>query len=102
MEKVNNLLVGGLCLLLCIAVYARLSSVNTNLRPMDLDSLASLYLSAAPYALVTPVESQVRTAVTPFSDEVNDAVPERARVKPSGDLLTEYVNLHNTRTESLP
>ncbi len=71
MEKVNHLLVGGLCLLLCMAVYARLSNVNTDLRPMDLDSLASLYRSAAPYALVTPVEFPVRTAVTPFSDESN-------------------------------
>ena len=102
MEKVNKLLVGGLCLLLCLAVYSRLSSVNTNLRPMDLDSLASLYLSAASYALVTPVDFHVRTAVTPFSDEVNNAVPELAPVKAPGDLFTEYVNLHNTRMESLP
>lgn len=102
MDTTKNLLVGVLCLLLCIVVVARLSDVNTNLRPMDLDSLAALYVSAAPHALVTPAESNVRTAVTPFSDEVNDAVPEPAPVKASGDLLAEYVHLHNTRMESLP
>ena len=102
MERVSKLSVGGLCLLLCMVVYAGLSSVNTNLRQMDLDSLALLYTSAAPYALVTPVEFHVRTAVTPVSEVVNDAVPEPAPVEAPSDLLTEYVNLHKTRMESVP
>ena len=76
--------------------------VNTNLRPRDLGSLAVLYVSAEPYALVTPAGSQDRNAVAPFPDEVTDAVPEPAPVKASSDLLAEYVHLHETRMERAP
>ncbi|MBI2288970.1 MAG: hypothetical protein HYU73_01275 [Betaproteobacteria bacterium] len=102
MERANKLLVGGVGLLLCLAVLARLSSVNTDVQSPDLDALASLYLSAAPYALVTPAGFHVRTAATPFSDEVYDDVPRPAPLKAYRGLLAEYVRLHQTRVERMP
>jgi len=101
MIRMNKVLVGGVGLLLCLAVFARLSSVNTDLRSPELESLASLYLSAAPYTLVTPVEFQVRFAVTSFSDDV-DAVAQAAPMQAPGELLAEYVRLHQTRVERMP
>lgn len=68
METMKKLLVGGLCLLLGAVVYAGLSSVRTDLRQAEFDSLAHLYISAAPYALITPVKLHVRTAATTFRE----------------------------------
>ena len=101
MMRMNKLLLGGAGLLLCLAVFARLSSVNTDVQSPELDALASLYLSAAPYALVTPAGFRVRTAATTFSDEV-DEVPRPALLQARGGLLAEYVRLHQTRVERLP
>lgn len=100
MLRMNKLLLGGVGLLLCLAVSARLSSVNTDVQSPELDALASLYLSAAPYALVTPVGFPVRIAATPFSDEV-DEVPRPALLRARDGLLAEYVRLHQTRVERL-
>lgn len=102
MVKMNKLLVGGVGLLLCFAVFARLSSVDTDVRSPELDSLASLYLNAAPHALVTPVGFHVRTAVTTHSDEVYDAVAQPAPLQARGGPLAEYVRLHQTRVERMP
>jgi hypothetical protein len=102
MVKVNKLLVGGVGLLLCLAVFARLSSVDTDVQSAELDLLASLYLSAAPHALVTPVGFQMRTTATTFSDEVHDDVPRPAPLQARGGPLAEYVRLHQTRVESMP
>lgn len=96
MIRTNKVLVGGVGLLLCLAVFARLSSVNTDLRSPELESLASLYLSAAPHTLVTPVQFQVRFAVTPFSDDVD---AQAAPMQAPGERLAEYVRLHQTRVE---
>ena len=63
MEAMKKLLVGGLCLLVCTVVYAGLSTVRTDLRQSDIDTIAHWYVSAAPYALVTPVRLHVRTAL---------------------------------------
>jgi len=101
MVRMNKLLVGGVGLLLCFAVFARLSSVNTEVQSPELDSLASLYLSAAPYSLVTPVGFHVRTVASTFSDEVYDDVPRPAPPQARGDRLAEYVRLHQTRVERL-
>lgn len=100
MIRMNKLLLGGAGLLLCLAVFARLSSVNTDVQSPELDALASLYLSAAPHALVTPAGFPVRTAAATFSDEV-DEVP-RPTLLQARSLLAEYVRLHQTRVERLP
>ncbi len=103
MERASKLLVGGVCLLLCLGVFARLSSANVNFRPMDIGSLAILYLSATPYALVTPVDFRLRAAVAPSSGTNNDAHAEPALAQATGNrLLAEYVRLHKTRKVSLP
>ena len=102
MIRMNKLLVGGVGLLLCLAVFARISSVNTDVQSPELDSFASLYLSAAPYALVTPVGFHARTAATTFSDEVYDDVSRPAPLQARGGLLAEYVRLHQTRVERMP
>lgn len=102
MVRMNKLLVGGAGVLLCLALSGRLSSVNTDVQSPEFDALASLYLSAAPYALVTPVEFHVRTAATTFSDENYDDVPRPAPLQARRGLLAEYVRLHQTRVESMP
>lgn len=63
MEMKKKLLVGGLCLLLCAVVYARLPSARTDLWQAEFDFLARLYISAAPYALITPVKRHVRNSM---------------------------------------
>ena len=80
METKKKLLAGGLCLLLCAVVYARLSSVRTDLRQAEFDFLARLYVSAAPYALITPVKLHVRTAAVTFPDSDGEPALKSAPV----------------------
>ncbi len=96
MANANKLLVGAGCLLLFLAVFFKPSHVNTELRPPELGALPSLYASAAPYALVTPIEPQSFAAATSAPGQTDDAV-NPAPVQSSRDLLAEYVRLHKTR-----
>ena len=82
METMKKLFFAGLCLLLCTMVFSRLAGVRTGLRQADFDSIARLYVSAAPYALVTPLNP------APL------ATPD--------DRLGQYFILHKTRNERLP
>jgi hypothetical protein len=102
MDTIRKFLIGGLCLLLCTVVYARLSSVYPDLRQANVDSLARLCMSAAPYALITPVKPHVRTAVIRFAHDITGVDAEPAPVAATDDRLAPYVYLHNTRIERLP
>jgi len=100
MVRMNKLLVGGVGLLLCFAVFARLSSVNTEVQSPELDSLASLYLSAAPYSLVTPVGFHVRTVASTFQTKSMTMFPGRHRRRrvPTGSRIRPFAP---TRVERL-
>ncbi len=100
MESMKKLLVGGLCLLVCTLLYAWLPSVRSDPRQANLDSLARMYFRASPYALVTPVTFDVHTPVITFPEGAIESVPKAAPVA-AADRLTEYVNLHKSRIESL-
>jgi hypothetical protein len=103
MKTMKNFLVGGLCLLACTMVYARLSNLHTDLRSQKIDSVARLYISASPYALVTPVSFQVQDAAAAmYPQESAASVIEDAMPVSTDDRLAVYLNLHNTRFENLP
>ena len=81
METMKKLFFAGLCLLLCTMVFSRLAGMRTEVWQADLDSVARMYASAAPYALVTPLNPP-------------SATPD--------DRLGQYLILHKRRNERLP
>ena len=97
--RMKKLLAGGVCLMLCTAVYAGLSNVQTNLQQADVDSLARLYVSAAPPALFTPVRftrNASSALAAPRLAGADDSLTAGADAR-----LSEYVKLHKSLVKGL-
>lgn len=89
MKTTQKLMAGGVGLLLCTGVYAGFSTINAELRQADFESVARLYFSADPRALVT-VSADPRALPS----------PERPPALDYDERLAVYIDLHKTRFET--